>query len=214
MSPNGRAVALAPDRRHVAFTVPKSGATFDIVLWDVQASTTRTIVRSHPGSGWGLAWKPMSNVVTFDGADGWIYTASAVDGRVSRLVEGESPAWAPDGGRLALRRGQTVYVYEIATGETRRLHTRRWWLWQSKLNAAPPSWSPDGQFVVWNGEILYDIECLFINAESGVVHRVYKGPYWCGPWLHNQQQGERLMDDDNDSVGQSLTRSEVPMSDE
>jgi Tol biopolymer transport system component len=181
----GRGVALAPGGRRVALAPPSPKPIFglDVVVWDLETSASRVLVPgpSPVDARVRLSWHPSGEALAYDGADGWIYSVELAGGPPTRLVEGTAPAWAPDGRRLAFRRGQTVHLYEPATGRVTALHTRR--AWQSGLNAGLPSWSPDGKYLTWNGEIFYDIECILIEAATGRARSISRGPYWCGPWL-------------------------------
>lgn len=173
-------VALAPDGQRLAFTAPtqKPAIGASLMMTDLKGVEMRVLVQEQVGSRFHLSWHPSGETLVFDGTDGWIWSVRLADGQTSRLVEGQSPQWAPDGHRLVFRRGQSAYIWE--KGNVRLLHTRRFW--QSDLSGSP-TWSPRGDIVTWNGLSGYEFECLLIEAASGRAWSIYKGSYWCGPWL-------------------------------
>jgi Tol biopolymer transport system component len=173
-------VALAPDGQRLAFTAPtqKPATGASLLMTDVEGAAIRVLVREQVGSTFHLSWHPSGETLAFDGPDGWIWSVRIADGQTDRLVEGQPPQWAPDGRRLTFRRGPAAYIWD--KGPVRLLHTRRFW--QSNLGGAP-AWSPRGDVVTWNGLNGYEFECLLIEAASGTTWSVYKGSYWCGPWL-------------------------------
>ena len=103
----------------------------------------------------------------------------------------ESPAWSPDGNRLAYRQGRSLFVYEVSTKTSRKLYTRYFWQpdFITHLRGAL-HWSPDGQYLalnVWSYS-LFPLrpeltECIVIEAETRKVSAVGEDSVWCGPWL-------------------------------
>jgi Tol biopolymer transport system component len=96
---------------------------------------------------------------------------------------GESPAWSPNGRRLAFTRGhdevQHLYVLDLVNRRLRRVTQRR---------AYQPEWSPDGRWIVFVGdETARDYGGLFIVssrrgrprqiASDGTRHS-YGAPDW------------------------------------
>jgi len=189
---DGRGIGLAPGGQRVAFLAPapKPTARLDLVVRDLATSSLRVVVPGPVGFPLSLSWHSSGESIAYDGVDGWIYSVRVADGQTTRLVEGTTPAWAPDGRRLTFRRDQTVYLYELATGMVTALHTRR--ARQSQLGVGFPSWSPDERFVTWNGEIAYDRECILIEVATGKAHSIYEGPYRCGPWVESSPSMHRV----------------------
>jgi Tol biopolymer transport system component len=188
----GRVVNRLP-RSAISVSFDRSGKTLafmgaslpparglDLMLWNVGESAVRVLVEDCRSCG-NVSWHPRGGELVFDGKDGWIHQVRVTDGQISRLVEGRSPAWSPDGRHLTYRRGQTAYLYDVATTRETPLVTRRWW--QSEFNVGMPSWSPNGKVMTWNAEIGKDIDCILVDAATRRASSVYRGSYWCGPWV-------------------------------
>ena len=126
-------------------------------LWIVRTDGRGTR-RFIGGSGWeeSPAWSPDGSRIAFEKAfyeagehgdtlrtiDVW--TARA-DGRGRRNVTHDgsaaSPAWSPDGGRLAFARGNGVFVVRRDGSGKRRIARR--------ADPTVPAWSPDGRRIAF-----------------------------------------------------------------
>jgi len=87
-------VAFAPRGKLLAFLAPtrKPAIGLDIVLWNLDTSTSRVLVQNRVGGRFGLSWHPSGETLAFDGTDGWIESVGLDDGQTTRLVEGTTPA--------------------------------------------------------------------------------------------------------------------------
>lgn len=116
---------------------------------------------------------------------------SDVDGQRARvrLESGEpilSPAWSPDGKKLAYVSFETgkpvIFVHELATGERRKVADFR------GLNSAP-AWSPDGQSLLMTLSRDGNAEVYSMALESGELTRLTN--HWAidteGAWDHTGQ---------------------------
>jgi TolB protein len=93
--------------------------------------------------------------------------------------EYESPAWSPDGSRLALASGAVVLVNRNGTG-LRRITPMR-------LGAASPAWSPDGRWIAFGD---FDDRALYVVRPDGTgLRRLTRAaeygaaPTWL-PYMH------------------------------
>jgi dipeptidyl aminopeptidase/acylaminoacyl peptidase len=186
LSKDAQTVAVAPGGRLVAFTSYERDQTsefYDIGIWDPAYAEALSLVQEQATKETALSWYPDGQLLTFDSKDGWIQSVGLKTRKVTRLLEGAAPAWSPDGKKLAYQRGKSVFVYDPATRESRSLYKRGFW--QTEF-IGPISWSPKGDYLTANvtaGLTEKELGCIVVDVTSGVARSVYKGPYWCGPWL-------------------------------
>jgi TolB protein len=80
-----------------------------------------------------------------------------------------SPAWSPDGERLAYvsfeNRKPSVYVQSVSTGARRQLI-------EARGNQSAPAWSPDGRRIVFASSQAGGTQLFIANAEGGGVRRL------------------------------------------
>jgi TolB protein len=96
-----------------------------------------------------------------------IYLANADGSDAARLTSGESPAWSPDGQRIAFYRSEAIHVIDADGSNERRLH-------QGNL----PAWSPDGTrivFVTTGGSSRVGI--FVTNADGSGLTRLISGDF-------------------------------------
>jgi Tol biopolymer transport system component len=91
-----------------------------------------------------------------------------VEGR--RVAQGTSPAWSPDGTRIAFQRGGALFVARPTGENVRRLAVPG--------PALGPAWRPDGRRIAFsNGRDIYSVD-----VASGKVTRLTRTTK---PWLAN-----------------------------
>jgi TolB protein len=104
--------------------VPKNGLPSSRLLREEKGVTYST--PSWAPNNAEIAYTRMAN----GKAEIWIN--STVSFQERKIAEGTQPDWAPDGSQLAFVQGGTVFVRDLATGETKRLGQGKWPSWQSK----------------------------------------------------------------------------------
>jgi TolB protein len=86
---------------------------------------------------------------------------------------GESPAWSPDGRRLAFSRGfdeiQHIYVLDLRSRRLKRL---------TDLRGIEPTWSPDGRWIAFSADETRRRGGIYVvRARGGRARRIATQPF-------------------------------------
>jgi Tol biopolymer transport system component len=159
-------------------------------------SNLRTLLRCPPGSRCvfeNYAWSPDGKRFAFERGYGFcclrkgeksnhpLFVANA-DGSGEKRVPGcgrpgpdcDMFAWAPDSRRIAVFRGASLYVVDLATGETTRIA-------QPRLCCSVPAWSPDGSALLLATESVGGGPRIWrMNADGSGATKLVDGaaPQW------------------------------------
>ena len=194
-------VATSPGSGHAEFALSRNGSLIYLpgdswgddnrVVWvDRQGRTESLIdVRRAYRQAPMLSPDGGSLAVWIDGANNsvWIYDiARGTLGRLSSAFTNNSPAWTPDGERIAFRsdRGgsMNLYLQAIAgTGEAERLA-------ESVHTQTPGSWSPDGRLLAFHEthpDTGFDLWILDL-AEGRLTHLTCRQSSMSGPQTSRQ----------------------------
>jgi hypothetical protein len=158
-------------------------AIFDIVLVNVATDQARVLVAGKAAWSTTLSWSPDGDHLAFDGPEGWIESLDVRRGTIRKIVQGNSPAWAPTGDRMAYRADHDILLYDMKTGQSRKVLRTYFW---SSLPRGPMYWSLDGKYLAYTvhaGFLGYEERCHVLDAQSGEVFTVGTESYFCGPWL-------------------------------
>jgi len=149
-SSNDLRADISPDGTQIAFASNRVGGHFEIFVMHPDGSELRQLTSTLTGitNTWPR-WSPNGEWIAFQSNVSGAFQIYAIrpDGSdLSQITDSginQFPAWAPDGTRLAVRRGVDVYVID-ATGSSEpvRLTTI------GPLNQMP-SWSPDGRQIAF-----------------------------------------------------------------
>lgn len=196
-----KVAAISPDGRRLALRASMGvGAGSEIRIFDTATSESRSVIRGSEFDATTLSWHPAGGALALfsstlestplDGGrvsyklrDMWIQTVQLDDGSVDRLVEGETPAWSPDGTRLAYRRGRRVLIYDRAGQGTQVVYSR--YPWQSDI-VGEIYWSPDGSRLALNVGSGLDgkqLNCVVVELATQRAASLGTSSFWCGPWL-------------------------------
>lgn len=102
-----------------------------------------------------------------------IYLADATGDNVVRLSSGTTPAWSPDGRRIAFERAATIIVIDADGTNERPLHAGTW-----------PTWSPDGARIAFTSSEGISV----MNADGSDVKTLIRHGFLFGP-DHSWDQG-------------------------
>ena len=177
-------LAWSPDGQRIAFDSVRGG-TEDIYVMNVDGSN---VTRLTNQDGAGPAWSPDGRRIAFHsnrdgdaGGDGWpsseIYVMDADGSNVTRLTnhseDDMSPAWSPDGQRIAFESKRDgnweVYVIDADGSNVTRLTNH------SGLDASP-AWSPDGRRIAFHSDRNGNVEIHVMDADGSNVTRLTNHP--------------------------------------
>ena len=173
----------APDNKRIFYHSDCAG-NYDLYVVDVGSGASQPITAStcderEPESapdGRQLVYRRNCAPNAFN-VDGELWVVDLIGGSETPLgISGRTPAWSPDGTRLAFmsdrNNGWEIYVYDFASRTTRQLT-------DCAANCRFPAWSPDSRFIVYHattGPTTAEAESLWIvSAQGGVPHLLVTG---------------------------------------
>ncbi len=172
-SPDGTQLTISATReeRFGIWTVPLAGGAW-------------TRISDHAHSDDDPRWSPRGDWIAFtantEGQHMALFLARP-DGSGVREVRApsgaplfaQSPAWSPDGTRIAFAGGPRdvvdIGVYDVASGALA-------WVEAGEHECATPAWSPDGARLAYNVNVNGDLRLVIAELASGTKHDLSIGP--------------------------------------
>src|SRR5262249_19047779 len=133
-------------------TGPDASMPKDLWIRDIDGDAIRRLTDTPDLDEIGLAWSPDGREIVFMALDALdetkipgVFVISVLDGRKTKVADGGTPVWVPDGRSLVLTArlangGQGLFQHVLDTGAQRQL------TWPSaEFSEAYPAVSPDGK---------------------------------------------------------------------
>ena len=130
----------------ICYTQPsqQTGAA-DLYLYELKSGKSRRLTEAGVAHGSTPMWFPDDARIAYHSPHGKIEALHVLQAQSEVLVEGYAPAVHHDGDRIALQRGNQLFVFHLVSRTTEPLQIWRGWLEYSLTNGL--SWSPDGRYL-------------------------------------------------------------------
>lgn len=164
---------VSPDGTMIAFRAMEPDGARELYLINTDGSNMRRLTVNNDIE-WNHVWSPDSKWIAFQA--GSLYIIGADGSNLKKLIEdraGSSPAWAPDGTKIAFvsgRDGTGVYVMYVDGTQIKRITN-------TKGVTGSPKWTPDSRQIIFQGNQEDNNEEIFVvNADGTNLKNVTNDP--------------------------------------
>lgn len=182
--------AWSPDGSKIAFTSIRNGKA-DIYIMNADGSNL-TRLTDNPDNDSSLLWSPDEDMIAFESERNrgtQIYLMNADGSNLTRLTDnvyGPTPAWSPDGSKIAFRclvhEGSYEYSREIQVIDADGSDPTR--LTNSDADDYCPVWSPDGSKIAFSAANVFSYRIYVIDADGSNRTRLTGVPEWFFPLVY------------------------------
>jgi Tol biopolymer transport system component len=177
------ALAWSPDGNFIAFTLVSG----DLYIMGADGSDAKQLTRYKVVDSAPLAWSPDSRTVLFSANTGAgqtnIFSVDLNGGEPRQITAdvdggGSSPVWSPDGTSIAFTAGPRRDIFTMrSNGSDRRRLT------SDPADDAHPSWSADGQWIVFDTDRRAGNREIYVMRSDGSGQRRFTA----GPWSNTEK---------------------------
>jgi TolB protein len=158
--------------RRIAY-LASTGTGYDIFTIRPDGTGLRQVTAA--GTGGPPAWSPDHTQLAYtSGLELWVTAGDGTNQRMVGAITNEAytiydPAWSPDGREIVVARDDQLIVFDVATGERRRLRAGPGYFNQS------PTWSPNGRRIAFSSYFEsrpYGADIALVSPHGGTVQRL------------------------------------------
>lgn len=180
--------AAAAREGRIVFSSNRSGSWR---IWTVKADGSEPKQLSAPeGEGQDVdpAFSADGKTILYTstrGGKAGVWRMAADGAKPERICDGDQAELSPDGAKIALRRGERLFVRELAGGKEQPLTPADW------PHCSGPAWSPDGKQIAFAARWEGGNGVFIVPSAGGKPVKVYDKQGACEP--HWSPDGARLV---------------------
>jgi Tol biopolymer transport system component len=182
------APAAVPRSGQILFSSNRSGAWR---LWMIKADGSalkQLTMQDSDDQDVDPMFSPDGKSVLFTstrGGKAGVWRLSLEGSKLERICDGDQAEWSPDGKKIALRRNERIFTFELASGTAKVVSPEDW------PHCSGPAWSPDGKSLAFAARWDAGNGIFVLPVEGGKPAKVYDQQGACEP--HWSPDGSRLV---------------------